>query len=204
MWSPCDSGHGTQLPRLCIHGAGFVSPARSSRLHPHQQSLPRSKPDNSSARRRPPLAGHDWRVLTRDMETHMPRKTLLSTIALAAACLCGAGQLSAQTAAVQSSVPTADTTQRIRMLPAQRVTAAPKATREGVLALMDENRRLMGELRRQDRKVDSLERRLAYLRGPLTDSYNRDIARMGAEAAETRARREALEARLEAMEGTTP
>lgn len=134
----------------------------------------------------------------------MPRTTLLSTIALAAACLCGAGQLSAQASSIESRLPTADTVQRIRTLPAQRVTAAPRATREGVLALMDENRRLMGELRRQDRKVDSLERRLAYLRGPLTDSYNRDIARMGAEAAETRARREALEARLQAMEGTTP
>lgn len=126
----------------------------------------------------------------------MPRTTLLSTIALAAACLCGAGQLSAQSTAAEPAVPTADTGSQVRMLPAQRVTARPTATREGVLALMDENRRLMGELRRQDRKVDSLERRLAYLRGPVTDSYNRDIARMSAEAAEVRARREALEARL--------
>ena len=126
----------------------------------------------------------------------MPRTTLLSTFALAAACLCGAGQLSAQSTGAAPVLPTADTVSQVRMLPAQRVTARPKATREGVLALMDENRRLMGELRRQDQKVDSLERRLAHLRGPVTDAYNRDIARMSAEAAEVRARREALEARL--------
>ena len=134
----------------------------------------------------------------------MPRTSLLSTIVFAAACLCGAGSLSAQSASITPSAPVADSVPQMRMLPAQRVTARAKATREGVLALMDENRRLMGELRRQDRKVDSLERRLAYLRGPLTDSYNRDISRMSAEAAEMRARREALEARLGRAEEIAP
>jgi predicted RNase H-like nuclease (RuvC/YqgF family) len=136
----------------------------------------------------------------------MPRTTLLSTIALAAACTLGGSSLGAQSitstaATFESQVPT-DTTTGVRMLPAQRVVAKqPKASREGVLALMEENRRLAAELRRQDQKVETLTRRLAHLRGPVTDGMNRDIARLDAEAAETRARRLELEARLNAIEG---
>ena len=136
----------------------------------------------------------------------MPRTTLLSTIALAAACTLGGSALGAQSitstaTTIESQVPT-DTTSGVRMLPTQRVVASQsKATREGVLALMEENRRLAGELRRQDEKVETLTRRLAYLRGPVTDGMNRDIARLDAQAAETRARRLELEARLNALEG---
>lgn len=131
----------------------------------------------------------------------MPRTTLLSTLALALACICGGTTLGAQN--VNSEI-TADSSLRVRMLPAQRVTASQgKATREGVLALMEENRRLAAELRRQDEKVETLTRRLAYLKGPVTDSVNRDIARFDAQTAETRARRMALEARLAEIDGTT-
>lgn len=137
----------------------------------------------------------------------MPRTTLLRTITLALACICGGRALGAQSATTDTPVPvtTTDSTARMRMsaLPAVRVTAEkPKASREGVLALMEENIRLAGELRRQDRKVDELSRRLAYLRGPVTDSMNRDITRLDAQTAETRARRQALEARLQQLEGT--
>ena len=138
----------------------------------------------------------------------MPRTTLLHTAALALACVCGGSTLGAQTttpvAADAPAMPTTDSTLRVRMLPAQRVTAKrEKATRDGVLALMQENRRLAGELRRQDEKIESLTRRLAYLRGPVTDSVTRDIARLDAQTAETRARRQALEARLNLLEGET-
>ena len=124
----------------------------------------------------------------------MPRTTLLSTIALACACTFGAGRLSAQ-----SPTATPDSASQVRTLQPVRVSAKARATREGVLALMDENRRLMGELYRQDRKIDSLSRRLAYIRGPLTEQMNKDIERMNDEAAQVRARREALEARLGAL-----
>lgn len=136
----------------------------------------------------------------------MPRTTLLRTITLALACICGGRALGAQSATTDTPVPvTTDSTARMSMsaLPAVRVTAAkPKASREGVLALMEENIRLAGELRRQDRKVDELSRRLAHLKGPVTDSVNRDISRLDAQTAETRARRQALEARLQQLEGT--
>ena len=128
----------------------------------------------------------------------MPRKTLLSSITLAFACVC----ISA-TAGAQTTTPE-DSTLQVRALPTVTVTAAkPKASRAGVLALAQENRRLAAELYRQDRKIDSLNRRLAYLRGPATDSMNRDISRFDAQTAETRARRQALEARLQALEGTS-
>lgn len=122
----------------------------------------------------------------------MPRTTLLSSIVFAAACSLGAGRLAAQ-----ATTPD-DSASQVRTLQAVRVSAKAKASREGVLWLMGENQRLMGELYRQDKKVDSLERRLAYIRGPVTDSMNRDIARLQSEAVATRARREALEARLDA------
>ena len=136
----------------------------------------------------------------------MPRTTLLRTLTLALACVCGGRALGAQSATTDSSVPaaTTDSTLQVRALPAMRVTAAkPKASREGVLALMEENIRLAGELRRQDQKVEELSRRLAWLKGPVTDSVNRDISRLDAQTAETRARRQALEARLQSLEGTT-
>jgi hypothetical protein len=135
----------------------------------------------------------------------MPRTTLLRTITFALACLCGGRALGAQTSTTSTPdqpVPTVDSTLQVRALPAMRVTAArPKVTREGVLWLMEENIRLAGELRRQDEKVDSLARRLAYIRGPVTDSVTRDIARLDAQTAEARARRQALEARLLTVEG---
>lgn len=135
----------------------------------------------------------------------MPRTTLLRTITLALACICGGRALGAQSATMDTPVvvTTTDSTLQVRALPAMRVTAAkPEASREGVLALMEENIRLAGELRRQDKKVEELSRRLAYLRGPVTDSVNRDISRLDAQTAETRARRQALEARLQSLEGT--
>ena len=134
----------------------------------------------------------------------MPRTTLLRTITLAFACICGGRALGAQSATADVLVPAAtiDSTRLVRALPAMRVTAAkPKASREGVLALMEENIRLAGELRRQDEKVDELSRRLAYIKGPVTDSVTRDISRLDAQTAETRARRQALEARLQSLEG---
>ena len=72
----------------------------------------------------------------------MPRTTLLRTITLAFACLCGGRALGAQSAMPETTVPaaTTDSTRQVRALPAMRVTAErPKATREGVLALMEEN-----------------------------------------------------------------
>ena len=134
----------------------------------------------------------------------MPRTTLLRTITLAFACICGGRALGAQSATSVTPMPAAtmDSTRQVRSLPAMRVTAAkPKATREGVLALMEENIRLAGELRRQDQKVEELSRRLAYIKGPVTDSVNRDISRLDAQTAEARARRQALEARLQTLEG---
>ena len=135
----------------------------------------------------------------------MPRTTLLRTITLAFACICGGRALGAQSATTDTLVPaaTTDSTRQVRALPAMRVTAEkPKASREGVLALMEENIRLAGELRRQDQKVEELSRRLAHLKGPVTDSVNRDISRLDAQTAEARARRQALEARLQSLEGT--
>ena len=134
----------------------------------------------------------------------MPRTTLLRTITLAFACICGGRALGAQSATPDTTVPaaTVDSTRQVRALPAMRVTAAkPKASRVGVLALMEEIIRLAGELRRQDQKVEELSRRLAYIKGPVTDSVTRDISRLDAQAAETRARRQALEARLQSLEG---
>lgn len=135
----------------------------------------------------------------------MPRTTLLRTITLAFACICGGRALGAQSATTDTPVPaaTVDSSRQVRALPAMRVTAEkPKASREGVLALMEENIRLAGELRRQDQKVEELARRLAHLKGPVTDSVNRDISRLDAQTAEARARRQALEARLQSLEGT--
>lgn len=135
----------------------------------------------------------------------MPRSTLLRTITLAFACICGGRALGAQSATPDAPIPaaTTDSTRQIRALPAMRVTAEkPRASREGVLALMEENIRLASELRRQDEKVEALSRRLAHLKGPVTDSVTRDISRLDAQTAETRARRQALEARLQSIEGT--
>lgn len=134
----------------------------------------------------------------------MPRTTLLGTVAIAFACICGGTTLGAQstTPDLPEAPASTDSTLEVRMLPAQRITAKKqKATRESVLALMEENRRLAAELRRQDEKVEALTRRLAYLKGPVTDSVTRDIARIDAQTAETRTRRQALEARLDALEG---
>lgn len=131
----------------------------------------------------------------------MPRSTLLSSITLALACVLGGSALGAQSTA---PVAPTDSTPQVRMMPAMRVTAEKvKASRTGVLALMEENRRLAGELYRQDQKIDSLSRRLQHLRGPVTDSMNRDISRLDSQTAETRARRQALEARLASLEGGT-
>ena len=49
-------------------------------------------------------------------------------------------------------------------------------------------------------KVEQLSGGLAYIKGPVTDSVTRDISRLDAQAAETRARRQALEARLQSLE----
>jgi len=138
------------------------------------------------------------------MEVHMPRTSLLRSLTLALACLVGGRALGAQTATETTSSPSAtDSVSAIRALPAMRVTASKeKTSREGVLFLMEENLRLAGELRRQDQKVDALARRLAYLKGPMTDSVTREIARVDAQTAETRARRQALEARLVSLETT--
>lgn len=135
----------------------------------------------------------------------MPRTTLLRTITLAFACICGGRALGAQSATTDTPMPVTvvDSSRQVRALPAMRVTAEkPKASREGVLALMEENIRLAGELRRQDQKVEELSRRLAHLKGPVTDSVNRDISRLDAQTAEARARRQALEIRLQSLEGT--
>ena len=61
----------------------------------------------------------------------MPRTTLLRTITLAFACLCGGQALGAQSATLETTVPAAtmDSTRQIRALPAMRVTAEkPKAS----------------------------------------------------------------------------
>ena len=134
----------------------------------------------------------------------MPRTTLPGTLALSFACVFGGTALGAQTTTptAPETAAVTDSAMHVRMLPAQRITATKsKATREGVLALMEENRRLAAELRRQDAKVETLTRRLAYLKGHVTDSLTTDIARLDAQAAETRSRRQALEARLNALEG---
>ena len=137
-------------------------------------------------------------VLYRDMEAYMPRTTI-STIAIAFACICGGRTLGAQ----ETTLPV-DSSLQVRALPTVRVTAEKaKASRQGVLALMEENRRLAAELYRQDRKADSLARRLAYLKGPVTDSMTRDLARVDAQVLETRSRRQALEARLASLEGNS-
>lgn len=129
----------------------------------------------------------------------MPRSTLLSGITLALACVLGGSALGAQSTAPVAST---DSTPQVRMMPAMRVTAEKvKASRAGVLALAEENRRLAAELSRQDQKLDSLARRLLHLRGPVTDSVHRDIGRLDAQTAEARARRQALEARLASLEG---
>lgn len=147
--------------------------------------------------------------INRDMEVHMPRTSPRFRLTLALACgLLGAPALGAQAGTVtpdapRAPAPAADSTLHVRALPALRVTTKRrKATREGVLALMQENRRLEAELRRQDEQVEALTRRLAYLRGPVTDSVHRDIARFNAEAGDVRTRRQALEARLAAAEAT--
>ena len=133
----------------------------------------------------------------------MPRTNLLRSLTLALACVIGGRSLGAQ--ATSADVPASvisDSSVRVRALPAMRVTAAKeKASREGVLALMEENRRLAAELRRHDEKVELLARRLAYLKGTVTDSVTRDISRIDAQTAEARARRQALEARLQEIEG---
>ena len=133
----------------------------------------------------------------------MPRTNLLRSLTLALACVIGGRSLGAQaTSADAPASVTSDSSVRIRALPAMRVTAAKeKASREGVLALMEENRRLAAELRRHDEKVELLARRLAYLKGTVTDSVTRDISRIDAQTAEARARRQALEARLQEIEG---
>jgi predicted RNase H-like nuclease (RuvC/YqgF family) len=134
----------------------------------------------------------------------MPRTNLLRPLTLALACVIGGRSLGAQATSADVPAPVvSDSSVRVRSLPAMRVTAAKeKASRDGVLALMEENRRLAAELRRHDEKVELLARRLAYLRGPVTDSVTRDITRIDAQTAEARARRQALEARLQSIEGS--
>lgn len=134
----------------------------------------------------------------------MPRTTLLFALVLTFAGASGATTLGAQstTPGLPDVPATTDSALLVRVLPAQHVVAKQqKASRQGVLALMAENRRLEGELRRQDEKIESLTRRLVHLKGHVTDSVTRDITRLDAQAAETRARRLALEARLNALEG---
>ena len=134
----------------------------------------------------------------------MPRTSLLRSLTLALACVLGGRAVGAQTTNEAAVPPTiSDSVPAIRALPAMRVVATrEKASREGVLALMEENLRLAAELRRQDQKVDALSRRLEYLKGPVTDSVTREIARVDAQTAETRARRQALEARLLSLENS--
>lgn len=133
----------------------------------------------------------------------MPRTNLLRSLTLAFACVIGGRSLGAQATSADAPAPVvSDSSVRVRTLPAMRVTAEKeKASREGVLALMEENRRLAAELRRHDEKVELLARRLAYLKGTVTDSVTRDISRIDAQTAEARARRQALEARLQEIEG---
>ena len=131
----------------------------------------------------------------------MPRTRLvLSVIAVLA---CGAVRpLAAQQAQQQDSVVSVDSTTRVRQLAPMVITAEKaRATRAGVLALMEENRRLAAVLAAHDRRVEELAARLRYLQTTVTDSVNREIAQLDGAAAEARARRLALEARLAALEG---
>ena len=131
----------------------------------------------------------------------MPRTcTVLFTFALVAA----AGSARPLAAQQAEPVAVADSTVRPRQLAAVVITAEKaKASRAGVLALMEENRRLAGVLAAQDRRVTQLAARLHYLQTTVTDSVTREIATLDGAAAEARARRLALEARLAAIEGST-
>ena len=101
--------------------------------------------------------------------------------------------------------PVVDSTMRVRQLAPMVITAEKtKASRAGVLALIEENRRLAGVLAAHDRKVEELAARLLHLQTHVTDSVSREIATIDGAAAETRARRLALEARLAALEGGSP
>jgi uncharacterized coiled-coil protein SlyX len=103
----------------------------------------------------------------------------------------------------QDSAVRVDSTTRVRQLAPMVITAEKqKVSRAGVLALMEENRRLAGVLAAHDRRVEQLAARLRYLQTTVTDSVTREIAQIDGAAAETRARRLALEARLAALEGT--
>ena len=104
---------------------------------------------------------------------------------------------------VESPAPVADSTVRVRQLAPMVITAEKaKASRAGVLALMEENRRLAAVLAAHDRKVEQLAARLHHLQTHVTDSVTREIATIDGAAAEARTRRLALEARLAALEGS--
>lgn len=135
----------------------------------------------------------------------MPRTRLvlpfIAVLAIGAIRPLGAQQ--SQQAQPQDSAIGVDSTQRVRQLAPMVIRAEQaKASRAGVLALMEENRRLAGVLAAHDRRVEQLAARLRYLQTTVTDSVTREIAQIDGAAAETRARRLALEARLAALEGT--
>lgn len=72
--------------------------------------------------------------------------------------------------------------------------------RRALLAAARENRALRRRLERSDRAIDSLERHLVWLRTTVTDSLRREIAHLDSAAADARAEREALEARVRERE----
>lgn len=132
----------------------------------------------------------------------MPRTHLVVSF-LAVLAIGAVRPLEAQQAQ-QSSEIRVDSTQRPRQLAPMVIRAEKaKASRAGVLALMEENRRLAAVLAEHDRKVEKLAARLQHLQTVVTDSVTREIATIDNAAAEARARRVALEARLAALEGTT-
>jgi len=140
----------------------------------------------------------------------MPRTSFVRSAAVALALFFSARAVHAQAAPAPATVPDSEIvvpsmpdSLRPQVLRTVTITAEPaKATRAGVIALGLENRRLERELAAYDRKVEKLENRLAYLKGPVTDSLNRQISGLDAATAETRNRRLALEARLSALEAT--
>ena len=135
----------------------------------------------------------------------MPRTHLVLSFVLALAVAGAARPVAAQQAQAPDSSVGVDSTVRVRKLAPVVITAEKaKASRAGVLALMEENRRLAGVLAEHDRKVEQLAKRLHHLQTHVTDSVNRQIASIDGAAAETRARRLALEARLAALEGVNP
>ena len=133
----------------------------------------------------------------------MPRTRLVLSFVVALAAVGAARPVAAQQA--PDSGTRVDSVVRVRQLAPVVITAEKaKPSRAGVLALMEENRRLAAVLAEHDRKVEQLAKRLHHLQTHVTDSVTRQIATIDGAAAETRARRLALEARLAALEGVSP